>query len=367
MDTELLYHIALTMVSNIGPVQAKTLVNRFGSARAVFTAPLETLCKIENIGQAKAAAIRSFRDFDAAEKEMVFIQRYGIQPIPFTDKVYPQRLLNCYDSPTLLYYKGTADLNNSKIIAIVGTRTNSEYGRFVTEQLVADLASLGVLVVSGLASGIDAIAHRAALQNSLPTVGVLAHGLDQIYPEKHAELAREMIRMGGGLVTEFRSKTDPDRYQFPSRNRLVAGMSDATIVIETGVKGGSMITAELANGYNRDVFALPGKTTDPTSMGCNHLIRSNKACLIGSAAELMESMNWGETPRLPRKSQREIFIELTAEEQVLIDLLRGREAVHIDEINLKSGLSNSSVAAAILNMELQNVIFAKPGKRYSLL
>jgi len=367
MNNELLYHIALTMVPNIGPVQAKMLVNRLGSARAVFTAPLETLQKIENIGQTKAAAIRSFRNFESVEKEMAFIQRYGIQPILYTDKAYPQRLLNCYDSPLLLYYKGTADLNNPKVVAIVGTRINTAYGRFATEKLITDLARLDVLVISGLAHGIDAIAHRSALKNRLPTVGVLAHGLDQVYPEDHAELAHEMIACGGGLLTEFRSRTDPDRYQFPSRNRLVAGMSDATIVIETGVKGGSMITAELANGYNRDVFALPGKITDPASAGCNHLISSNKACLISSAANLLETMNWGAGSGPARKTQREIFIELTPHEQILIDLLRGREDVHIDEINLKSGLSNSSVAAAILNMELQNVIFAKPGKRYALI
>lgn len=367
MDAELLYHIALTMIPNIGPVHAKALVTLLGSARAVFTAPLDTLQKIENIGKSKAASIRAFRDFEAAEKELSFIQRYGIRPLLFTDTAYPQRLLNCYDSPALLYYKGIADLNNPKIVAIVGTRLNSEYGRSITERLVADLAAMDILVISGLAHGIDAIAHRSALQNKLPTVGVLAHGLDRIYPENHAALAHEMAKQGGGLLTEFRSRTDPDRYLFPARNRLVAGMSDATIVIETGVKGGSVITADLANGYNRDVFALPGKTTDPTSAGCNHLIRSNKACLISNAADLVESMNWGEADRTSRKPQKEIFIELTTEEQVLIDLLRGREAVHIDEINLKSGLSNSSVAAAILNMELQNVIFAKPGKRYSLL
>jgi len=367
MNTELLYHIALTMVPHVGPVQARALLTRLGSARAVFTAPLETLQKIGNIGQARASAIRSFRNFKAAEQEIAFIQRYGIQPIVFTDTAFPQRLLHCYDSPTLLYYKGTADLNRSKIIAIVGTRINTEYGRFVTEKLVADLSSLGLLVISGLAHGIDAVAHRSALKNNLPTVGVLAHGLDRVYPDNHAGLAHEMIRAGGGLLTEFRSQTDPDRYQFPSRNRLVAGMSDATIVIETGVKGGSMITAELANGYNRDVFALPGKATDSKSAGCNYLIRNNKACLISNAADLLESMNWDEKAGPARSPQKEIFVELTAEEQVLIDLLRGREAVHIDEINLKSGLSNSSVAAAILNMELQNVIFAKPGKRYSLM
>lgn len=366
MDTELLYDIALTMVPQIGPIQAKTLVKCLGSARAVFTAPLGILQKIENIGQARASAIRSFRDFSAAEKEMAFIRQYGIRPLTFTDPAYPQRLLNCYDSPTMLYYKGTADLNRPKIVAIVGTRMNTEYGRAITEKLIEDLSTLDILVISGLAHGIDAIAHRASLKNKLATVGVLAHGLDKVYPENHAALAREIVTQGGGLLTEFRSRTDPDKYQFPARNRIVAGMSDATIVIETGVKGGSMITAELANGYNRDVFAVPGRPVDPRSEGCNLLIRNHKAILLSDAGVLIDNMNWGEAVAVKRRRQKEIFVELTRDEQVLVEMLRGREAVHIDEINLKSGLSNSAVAAAILNMEMQNIIFGRPGKLYSL-
>lgn len=337
-----------------------------GSARTIFTAPQQLLQKVEGIGETRAAAIKAFRDFDTAAKEIEFIQQYHIQPIFITDEAYPKRLLNCYDSPTLLYYKGQANLNESKIIAIVGTRTNSEYGRLITEQLLAGLAGSEILVISGLAHGIDAIAHRAALKNGLPTIGVLAHGLSQVYPNQHTSLAREMIHQGGGLLTEFRSPAEPDRHQFPARNRIVAGMSDATIVIETGVKGGSMITAELANGYNRDVFAIPGRANDAKSAGSNYLIRHHKALLINNADELLESLDWKPRQVQSPKPQKQLFIELTADERIVVELLKGRESMHIDEINLRSGLSNSSVAAAILNMEMQNVIFARPGRYYSL-
>jgi DNA processing protein len=368
MHADLLYQIALTLIPNIGLIQAKNLAIHLGSARAVFTCPVDVLKKIEGIGEFRAAAIKSFKDFSIAEQEIRFIEQYAISPLFINDPAYPKRLLHCYDCPTLLYYKGSADLNNPKTVAVIGTRTNTEYGRIVTDQLIEGLSTLGILVISGLAHGIDAIAHRAALRNGLPTVGVLAHGLSKVYPVQHTSLAREIIKEGGGLLTEFRSPSIPDRHQFPARNRIVAGMADATIVVETGVKGGSIITAELANGYNRDVFAVPGKITDPRSEGCNHLICQNKAGLITDAASLLEIMNWGEdtgtTLRRPR--QKEIFIELTNEEQTVLNLLRGRNAVHIDEINLRSGLPNSIVAAAILNMELQNVLLALPGKRYAL-
>lgn len=368
MNADLLYQIALTLVPQIGPVQARNLVTQFGTARAIFQCPAHSLKRIEGIGESRAAAIKSFRDFAVAEKEIAFIEQFRITPLFITDPAYPKRLLNCHDAPILLYYKGSADLNASKVIAVIGTRTHTEYGRMATEKLIADLAGLGILVISGLAHGIDAIAHKAALQNGLPTVGVLAHGLSQVYPSRHTGLAREIVKEGGGLLTEFMSPAIPDKHQFPARNRIVAGMSDATIVVESGVKGGSMITAELANGYNRDVFAFPGKTTDPKSAGCNHLIRNHKAFLLTDAAALKESMNWenGAHPTGKNNRQKAIFIELSSEERLLMDLLNETGSMHIDEINLRSGLSNSTVAAAILNMELQNIIFARPGKRYSL-
>jgi DNA processing protein len=365
VNPDLLYQICLTLIPNIGPVQAKILLQRFEVAE-IFKARRLELERIEGIGEIRATAIKSFNDFPLAEDEIKFIEKYKITPLFLTDSNYPKRLLNCYDSPTILYYRGNADLNVSKIISVIGTRNNTEYGKQATEKLVKDLADLNVLVISGLAYGIDAIAHKAAVKNHLATVGVLAHGLDQIYPSDHTSLAKDMIK-NGGLLTEFRSYTKPDKHNFPIRNRVVAGMSDATVVIETGNKGGSMITAELANGYNKDVFALPGRTSDNKSAGCNFLIRNNKAVLLTDATELIELMGWEEkSPRAKPKTQREIFIELSHEEKIIVEILNQKENVHIDEINLKSGLSSSAIAGAILNMELQGIILSRPGKVYSL-
>ncbi len=367
MTDELLYQLSLTLIPNIGPVQAKILLQHC-NAEEIFHAKKTYLEKIEGIGPVRAASIAGFKDFTRVEEEIKFIEKYKIKPLFVTDKEYPKRLLNCYDSPTLLFYKGEADLNAAKIVAIIGTRSHTDYAKQVTEKLVKELAAQNVTVVSGLAFGADAIAHKAAVKNDLPTIGVLAHGLDQIYPVEHTGLAKDMIKHHGGLLTEFKSKSKPDKHNFPTRNRIVAGMSDATIVIETGIKGGSMITAELANSYNKDVFAFPGKVTDAKSAGCNYLIKSNKAMLLTDAAELIQVMQWEDNAksRKDKKSQRELFIELTTDEKIVISILREKETVHIDEINLKSGLSSSAVAAAILNMELEGIISSKPGKMYSL-
>jgi DNA processing protein len=366
LSNDLLYQLCLTLIPNIGPVQAKILLRHFDAAE-IFNAKRSALEKIEGIGGIRANNIKSFTDFSKAEEEIRFIEKYKIKPLFITDKEYPQRLLNCYDSPTLLYYRGTADLNAPKVIAVIGTRNNSDYGKQATEKLIKELATQNILVVSGLAFGIDAIAHKSAIKNQLPTIGILAHGLDQIYPSEHSNLAKDMIKHNGGLLTEFRSKTKPDKHNFPIRNRIVAGMSDATIVIETGIKGGSMITAELANGYNKDVFAFPGRAGDAKSAGCNYLIKNNKALLLTEAKELLEAMSWEETKnKKEKKSQREIFIELSKDEKLIVDILKEKESVPIDEINLKSGLNSSSVAAAILNLELQNVVLSLPGKLYQL-
>jgi DNA processing protein len=367
MNKELLYQIALTLIPNIGTVQAKLLLQHYEPAE-IFKAKRHDLERLEGIGAFKANCIKGFTDFKTAETEIAFIEKYNIQPLFITDPAYPKRLLNCYDSPTLLYFKGSANLNASKIIAVIGTRNHTEYGRQLTEKLIDDLAELSITVVSGLAYGIDATAHRSSLKNNLATVGVLAHGLDQVYPPQNAAMAKDMVQQNGGLLTEFRSYTTPDRHNFPSRNRIVAGMSDATIVVETSIKGGSMITAELANGYNKDVFAFPGKVTDSKSAGCNYLIKNNKAVLITEARELIDIMGW-EPPRGDKgnvKKQKELFIELSPEEKMIINILKEKESAHIDEINLQSGLSTSGVAAAILSLELQNVVVSLPGKLYRL-
>jgi DNA processing protein len=365
MNNELLYQLALTLVPNIGDVQAKILVQHFGSASSIFNAKRPDLERLDGIGTVRAKSIKEFNDFHIAEKELEFLQKYSIKTFFLTDTDYPQRLLNCYDSPTLLFYKGNADLNASKIVAIVGTRTNTDYGKQFTEKLVKDLAEQNITIISGLAFGIDAMAHKAALKNDLPTVGVVGHGLDKIYPSEHAALAKDMIKNGGGVLSEFFSGTKPDKHNFPLRNRIVAGISDATVLVETNIKGGSMITGNLANAYNRDVFAVPGRTTDTKSSGCNHLIKYNKAILLTDAGELLEVMGW-KTKKTKAKKQKELFIELSAEEKQVVQILQQKEIVSIDEINITSGLSSSTIAAAILNLELQNVITSLPGKMYKL-
>ncbi|MEO6220040.1 MAG: DNA-processing protein DprA [Ginsengibacter sp.] len=365
MSKDLQYQIALTLIPNIGDVHAKALVNHFGNARSIFTAKKKDLEELDGIGTVRANSIKNFHGFDKAEKEIAFIEKYRIIPLFITDKNYPQRLLNCYDSPTLLYYKGNADLNTSKIIAIVGTRNNNEYGKSICEKLIEGLASENVLIVSGLAFGIDSIAHKNAIKNNLHTIGVLAHGLDMIYPSQNTSLAKQMSTHGG-LLTEFRSLTKPDRQNFPSRNRIVAGISDAIIVVETGIKGGSLITAELGNGYNKDVFAFPGRVNDVKSEGCNYLIKNNKAALITCAGDLLANMGWTQEKKASIKKQRELFIELSPDEKVIVDILQAQEQIHIDELYLKSKLNSSAVAAALLMLEMQGVLISLPGKIYKL-
>jgi len=367
MNDDLLYQLALTLVPNVGDVHAKILIKHFGDAKSIFNASQHILEKVEGIGFVRARSIVEFNDFKQAEDELHFIEKYKIHVLFQTDKNYPQRLLNCYDAPILLFYKGKADLNVSKVLAVVGTRSHTEYGRNFTEKLVKDLAEEDVLVVSGLASGIDALAHKAALKNHLTTVGVVGHGLDKMYPYENTSLAKDMVKQGGGILTEFFSGIKPDKHHFPLRNRIVAGMSDATVLIETHISGGSMITAKLADSYNRDVFAVPGRATDKYSSGCNHLIKHNKALLLTDATELMEVLGWKERQKEKVKSQKELFIELSPEEKQVVQMLQETEKLHIDEINLKSGLSSSAVATAILNLELQNVITSLPGKMYQLI
>lgn len=365
MSNDLLYQIALTLVPNIGDVHAKALANRFGSAEAIFKAKKAELENMEGIGVVRASSIKKFTDFTSSENEVNFIEKYKITPLFVTDKNYPQRLLNCYDSPTLLFYKGNADLNASKIVSIVGTRNHTDYGKLICEKLVEELHNEQILVLSGLAYGIDTIAHKASLKHHLPTVGVLAHGLDRIYPAQNKAMAKQMLEHGG-LLTEFVSETNPDRQNFPKRNRIVAGMCDALIVIESSKKGGSLITAELANGYNKDVFAIPGKTTDSKSEGCNYLIKNNKASLILGGADLLEMMNWKPLNKPVQKKQRELFIEFTADERIVVDILQQQENIQIDQLYFKSGLSSSAMAAALLMLEMQGIVTSMPGKVYKM-
>ena len=365
MQNELLYQIALTLVPGIGDVRAKALINHFGDASKVFHSSKKAFEAIEGLGPKAVNSILQFKDFSRAEEEIEFIKKYKITALFLTDKNYPQRLLNCYDSPAMLYYKGNADLNCSKIIAIVGTRNHNDYGKYITEKLVEDFVNEEVLIVSGLAFGIDSIAHKSAVKNNIKTIGVLAHGLDRVYPTQNTSLAKQMIS-AGGLLTEFKSTTIPDKPNFPGRNRIVAGISDAIVVIESGIKGGSLITAELANGYNKDVFAFPGRAGDTKSEGCNYLIKNNKAALITSAEDLLENMSWKKVQKPSPKKQRELFIELSPEEKVVVDILQKQEQVQIDELYFKSKLSSSAVAQALLMLEMQGVVSSLPGKIYKM-
>ena len=355
------------MVPQVGSVHARALIDHFGEAEKIFRSSISVLEQIDGIGTTRAKSIKSFSGFKQAEKEIQFVEKHKIQALFIKDKAYPKRLLNCYDPPTLLFYRGAADLNMTRTVSVIGTRSYSEYGKQLTEELVNLLREQNVLVISGLAFGIDALAHRACIKHQIPTVGVLAHGLDTLYPIQHSSLAKEMIRSGGGVLTEFPSNTKPDRHNFPTRNRIVAGMSDATIVIESGNKGGSMVTAELANGYNKDVFAFPGRIYDSKSSGCNQLIKNNKAILLSEPADLIHLMNWNERTASNRKTQRELFIPLNETERKIFDLLTNKETVEIDEINQIPGCSVSIVASSLLNMELHNIVESLPGKRYRLL
>lgn len=363
---ESIYRIALTRVPQIGTVLARALSDHFENAEAIFKASKKQLTAAEGITDLKATQIRAYNDFEACENEWKYLQKHHIEILYLKDHTYPKRLLNCYDPPTLLFYKGTANLNASRIVNIIGTRSNSDYGRQLTEEMVEILSKHDILIVSGMAFGIDTIAHKACVKNNCPTVGVLAHGMDTLYPPENARLSKIMMEQGGGLLTEFPIGTKPDRHNFPTRNRVVAGLSDATIVVETDIKGGSMITADLAIGYNRDVFAFPGRVQDQKSQGCNLLIRQNKAGLISNGNDLLEAMNWQPLPEKKPKVQRSLFIELTPSEKIIVDILNQQEQLPIDELNLKTGLNPSATAGALLSLELQGVVIRMPGKMYRL-
>ena len=362
---ELLHQIALTLIDGVGDVLSKNLVAYSGSSEQVFKEKKSHLEKIPGIGSVVANKIYASQHvFQRAEEELKFITSNGISALFFMDEKYPQRLKYCHDSPILVYYKGNADLNCSKIVSVVGTRTPSEYGKHMTEKLIQDLAHSGVLVVSGLAYGIDVLAHKESLSNNLNTVGVLAHGLDRLYPAAHTSYAKKMVHQGG-LLTEFMSQTNPDRENFPKRNRIVAGMCDALIVVESKKQGGSLITATIANAYNKDVFAFPGRADELLSEGCNGLIKSNRANLIESAEDLFYIMNWNEEKK-QRKSQIPLFVNLNNEEQFIMDCFKDKSPLHIDEICSFTQLPISKTSSHLLTLEFSNLVKSLPGKMFQL-
>jgi len=359
---ELLYQIALPLIPGVGDISGKKLAAYCGSAEAVFKEKKAALMKIPGIGLFTVNKIQNHKSLKRAEEEIRFIKKFNIRPLFYTNPDYPTRLLNCEDGPMMLYYKGTAKLNAKRVVSVVGTRRASNYGRSICEQIITDLKAKDVLVVSGLAYGIDSCAHRKSLDCEMKTIGVLAHGLDRIYPAQNRKLAERMVEHGG-LLTEFLSKSVPDRENFPKRNRIVAGMSDAVVVVESDKKGGAIITAGLGNSYNRDVFAVPGRVGDDGSRGCNLLIRTNRAALAENGNDIAYLMGW-EDKTVQKREQPQLFVSFSEEENTLLEIIRDTESIAIDHLVVKSGLQASKVAAALLNLEFEGAVQSIPGKRY---
>ena len=365
MTNQKLYEIALTLIPGIGDVIGKKLVAYCGGAEAVFYENKKALTQISGIGDAVVKCIVNQQVMAQAEEEMKFIDDNGIKPLFYLDSEYPKRLQHCHDSPMMLYYKGVADLNAPKAVGVVGTRNITDYGRYATEKLVEDLLPDNVLIISGLAYGVDAVAHRAALKYDLATVGVLGHGMQTVYPAENRKLSQKMLEKGG-VLTEFVSGTQPDRENFPKRNRIVAGMVDCLVVAESALKGGAMITAEIANSYDREVFAIPGRIGDIYSEGCNRLIKTNKANLITGAADIRYVMRWDVDTKVVAKQMR-MFRDFSEDERKVMDIFESHNIVHLDDIIVGTDLSPSKIASVLLSLEFDGVLTALPGKRYQKL
>lgn len=362
-NEDLFYLMALTFVPGIGGKTGRLLMERFGSASKVFKATLKELKQVEGVGEVKAKGFKETDIFNKAEKELEFVSKNNIQVLQYG---YPGRLKHCNDAPLLLYFKGNTNLDSTRVVAIVGTRKNTDYGHRLCDELVEGLRCIeNILIVSGLALGIDSIAHKKSVLMQIPTVGVLGHGLDLIYPYSNKGLAAQMVE-NGGLLTEFPSGTIPDRNNFPKRNRIVAGISDVTVVVESSLEGGALITAYMANGYNRDVAAYPGRVNDTRSAGCNELIRTNIAALITNPQDLIEIMNWGDKKK-SKPVQKQLLLDLTPFEQKIIDTLQPKDFLHADELMHETGLTNSELASTLLQLEMIGVIKTLPGKYYKII
>ncbi|MCA1762017.1 MAG: DNA-processing protein DprA [Cryomorphaceae bacterium] len=361
---EIFYQLVLSKVEGVGVISARKLIKHFGTAREVLTLSTRDLMQVQGMSLGRASAIGSFSGFDLIEREMEFAAERGIRLLSFQDPDYPRRLNHCADAPVVLFKRGNADLNASRMVSVVGTRRVTDYGKKVVRQLIESFVPYGITVVSGMAYGVDIEAHKTCLDFDLPTVGVLGHGLDRIYPNSHTRHASAMLEKGA-LLTEFTTNTEPDRENFPKRNRIVAGMTDATIVVESGFQGGSIITADLANSYNRDVFAIPGRIDDEMSGGCNRLIKSNRAALLESVKDLEYIMGWKASEE-KQSVQKKLFVDLNPQEEVLVEFLREREKTQIDELSLGTGMPMSTVMVNLLNLELNGLVRALPGKVYEL-
>lgn len=360
------YKIAISLIPGIGSVTARNLIAYVGSVEGVFQEKEKNLMKIPGVGEVNAQRVVRQNVLDRANREVDFILKNQIQTYFYLDENYPTRLKNCSDAPIILYYKGNANLNERRIISVVGTRNATNYGKEICDELIRDFSKKAypILVVSGLAYGIDVHAHKACLKYNVPTVGVFAHGLDKIYPSLHTQIATQMLG-NGGLITDFTSETEIDRQNFLRRNRIIAGLADATIIVESAEKGGALVTADIANSYNRDVFAFPGRNNDTFSRGCNKLIKFNEAVLIENQADIEKAMNWDMSIKSAKVIQATLFVELSPEEQKLIDLLKGGDRF-VDELTIETHLPMSKVSALLLELEFKGLVVSLPGKMYRM-
>jgi DNA processing protein len=369
-DETLKYKIGITLIKGIGCNLAKSLIAYVGSVEGVFSEKQQNLAKIPGIGEVLSKEIVAQNVLARAELEIEFILKNKIQTHYFTDKDYPYRLKECTDSPIMLYSKGNCDLNNGKFIGIVGTRNATETGKENCKKMITDLASTqpNSIIVSGLAYGVDICAHKAALDAGLSTIGVIGHGLDRIYPAAHRATAVKMIQ-DGALLTEYLSQTNPDRPNFVQRNRIIAGLCDAIVVVESAARGGALITAEIANDYNRDVFAFPGRVADEWSAGCNALIKNNKASLIESADDILRFMNWeNQESGSISTVQTTLFLDLSDEEQQIVSLMRQHsEGVQLNELAIQLEKPISKISSMLLEMEFKGVVKCLPGNLYRII
>ncbi|MFC0876083.1 DNA-processing protein DprA [Saccharicrinis sp. FJH2] len=360
----LLNQIAASMIPGAGSVIVRKLIGITGSPEALFSESKKNLLKIPQIPRHVVDNIYKKEFWNSAESELEFIKAEDINTTFFQEKDFPVRLNECYDSPVLLYHKGNVDFNKRKIVSIVGTRKSSHYGSGMVEKIVKGLAESDpdTCIVSGLAYGIDIMAHKAAVRHNLDSFAVLAHGLDDLYPPKHKDTAVKMMEHGG-LVTEYTKSTIPESHNFVKRNRIVAGISDVTLVIESGLKGGAMITANLAFSYNREVMAVPGNVGNYYSAGCNYLIKTQKASVIESADDLLKLMNWDLKNKIVQKS---LFVQLKPDEEKIYNLLREYQTMSLNDIKILSELMISQVSMALLNLEMEGLIKSLPGNMFTI-
>jgi DNA processing protein len=364
-DDELLFRMALTAVWQMGDVQISTLLKYFETAERVFSAQRRELECIPGIGAVRASAIKSFKQFSGIAREIEHCRSTGTQILVRGHEGYPARLEHCPDAPSIMFFSGNHPPELPKVISIVGTRSPTSYGKERVVELVEVLGGFKVLVVSGLAYGVDTIVHRESLKKGLATIGVLGHGLDKLYPYANRQLAEDM-KQNGGLLTEFMRGTKPDRQNFPRRNRIVAGMSDAIVVVESGLKGGSLITAELGNDYNRDVLAYPGRSIDEQSMGCNSLIAASKANLVTCGEDVVSFLNWSVKQHKQEPMQMKLFDQLSEEEQQAVNIIATHQPISIDKlVQLLSG-NAGKIASLLLSLEMKGILALLPGKLYAV-